>query len=67
MKDLSRREFFKVVGSALAGAAVVVLPKSEPVRDSVEKLKHVKPYDILSTDQMNGLIDTVNILVTERE
>ena len=63
MKDITRRGFFKVVGSVLTGAAVTVLPiGAESKRVARKKLRRFDYGDVLSSDYLNDMVDAINAL-----
>jgi len=63
MKKINRRDFFKVVGSVLAGTVVTILPiGAESKKIARDKLKHFNVGDALSVTPMNDMVDAINDL-----
>ena len=63
MKDITRRGFFKIVGSVLVGTAITILPIGiESKNIARKKLRRFDYGDILSSDYLNDIVDAVNAL-----
>lgn len=69
MKNLTRRKFFGIVGSVLAGATVLVLPNVEEktkAKPKIEKIERVWAGEMMTAVHMNNMVDAINLLLDER-
>jgi len=60
--NITRREFFGVIGSALVGASALLLPKVEKEKPTISEIDHVYPGDLQLASKQNEIIDAINQL-----